>query len=210
MKIKEEALRYLGYKGAEPDSATAALLDRAYKELSEAAAPKFCYKVLDKKDCGGILAGNDIYKHLEGCERVIIFAATLGNGADKLIRSAEISDMAYAIVADALSSAMIEEYCDNCEKEMKEKTGGNYTWRYSPGYGDYPIECQGAFLAALNAGRLIGLTVTESNILLPRKSVTAVIGISEKKIESSEKRGCDSCKLRETCKFRKEGKGCGR
>ena len=96
------------------------------------------------------------------------------------------------------------------EKEMKEKTGGSYTWRYSPGYGDYPIECQGAFLSALNAGRLIGLTVTESNILLPRKSVTAVIGISEKEIESSEKRGCDSCKLRETCKFRKEGKGCGR
>ena len=208
MKIKEEALRYLGYKGAEPDSSTAALLDRAYKELSEAAAPKFCYKVLDKKDCGGILAGNDIYKHLEGCERVIIFAATLGNGADKLIRSAEISDMAYAIVADALSSAMIEEYCDSCEKEMQKKTGGSYTWRYSPGYGDYPIELQKSVLSMLDAPRKIGLATNENSLLTPTKSVTAVMGLSKTPIDR-KKRGCAVCNMRDRCKFRRNGEHCG-
>ncbi len=207
MNIKNEALRYLGYKG-EPDSQTALLLDRAEKAFS-GITPAFCCRVLHKSECGMLLQGNDIKKHLKSCERVILFAATLGTAAERLIRTAEISDMAYAVVLDAYASAFIEDYCDKCEKELNEKTGGFFTWRYSPGYGDYPISVQSDFIRFLSADKQIDLTSTENHILIPRKSVTAVIGISEKE-KQSEKSGCDSCNIRETCKFRKDGQDCGR
>ncbi len=207
MNKRNEALRYLGYKG-EPDSQTALLLDRAEKELS-AVNPAFCCRIVEKSECGMLLQGNDIRKHLSDCERVIIFAATLGAVFEKLIRTAEIINMAYAVVLDAYGSAFIEDYCDRFEAVLKEKTGGFFTWRYSPGYGDYPISMQSDFIRFLSADKKIGLTATENHILIPRKSVTAIIGISKKE-ERSEKSSCECCNIKETCKFRKDGQGCGR
>lgn len=207
MNIKKEALRYLGCKG-EPDSATKELLDRAEKAFSS-VNPASCYRVVLKEECGILLQGNDIKEHLENCERVVVFAATLGAAADKLIRTAEIFDMAYAVVLDAYASALIEDYCDRLEEQLREKTEGFFTWRFSPGYGDYPISVQHDFIRFLSADKLAGVTVTENNILIPRKSVTAVIGISEKG-NQEEKRGCDSCNMKDTCKYRKDGHTCGR
>ena len=207
MNIKKEALRYLGYKG-EPDLLTASLLERAEKAFS-VVSPAYCCNVLPKGECEMLLQGSDIKEHLEGCERVIIFAATLGTTAEKLIRTAEVFDMAYTVVLDAYASAYIEDYCDKCEEELKQKTGGYFTWRYSPGYGDYPISLQSDFIRFLSADKKIGLTATESHILIPRKSVTAIIGISEKG-GTEEKCSCDSCNMRDTCKYRKDGQSCGR
>ncbi len=207
MNIKNEALRYLGCKG-EPDSATASLLERAEKAFSE-TVPAFCFSVLHKSECGMLLQGKDIKKHIKDCKRVIFFAATLGAAADRLIRAAEIENMAYAVVLDSYGSALIEDYCDKFEAQMLKKTGGFFTPRYSPGYGDYPISVQHDFIRFLSADKRIGLTATENHILIPRKSVTAVIGVSEKNM-NKEKNGCESCNLKDTCKYRKDGQGCGR
>lgn len=205
--VKKEALRYLGYKGNEPDEATYSLLCKAEKELRENATMKYCYRAVPVSEALPVLKGEDIKRHIKDCDRVILFAATLGVATDSLIRRAEISDMAYAVILDAMASALIEEYCDSCEIEMKKSTGGFFTTRFSPGYGDYPISEQESFIAFLNANKLIGLTATESHILIPRKSVTAVIGVSDKPVEK-RKRSCESCNLRETCKLRKENKSC--
>lgn len=208
MDIKKEALRYLGYKG-NPDEQTEKLLEQAEKALETAVKPSFCWRVFDKSECGHILIGDDIKKHLAGSEKIILFAATLGISAARLIRAAEISNMAYAVVLDAYASALIEDYCDKCEEEMKEKSGGSYTWRYSPGYGDYPISLQGEFIRILSADKHIGLTATENHILIPGKSVTAIIGITDAERDKSRNK-CDSCNMKETCRLRKEGLGCGR
>lgn len=206
--VKNEALRYLGYRGNPPDEATAALIDKGYTELCDTVSPHYCHKITAKEEVASLLKGNDIAKHLEKSERVIFFAATLGSGADRLIRTAEITNMAYALVLDALASAMTEEFCDSAEQELKIRCGGHFTWRYSPGYGDYPIELQPDIIRFLNADKLIGLTATDSNILIPRKSVTAVIGVSEHEQDSGV-RSCTTCNMRETCKFRRSGENCG-
>ena len=207
MDVKNEALRYLGYRGHDPDEATAELIEKGYDELSRAVSPHVCHKLVEKGAAVTLLRGEDIMKHLADSERVIFFAATLGAGADRVIRTAEIRNMAYALVLDALASAMTEEYCDEIEEQLKAAYGGHFTWRFSPGYGDYPIDVQPDIIRFLNAEKLIGLTVTESNILIPRKSVTAVIGISEHE-QSKGARGCATCSMRETCSFRRGGKTC--
>lgn len=205
--VKSEALRYLGYRGNPPDEATAALLDKGYDELKTAAVPRYITKLFAKQDASHLLKGSGIAAHLSASDRVIFFAATLGSGTDRLIHTAEITNMAYALILDALASAMTEQLCDNIEQELHAGVSGYFTWRYSPGYGDYPLDVQSGIIRALDADKRIGLTVTSSDILIPRKSVTAVIGVSDSE-QAKGQRGCATCNLRETCSFRSAGTTC--
>ena len=83
-----------------------------------------------------------------------------------------------------------------------------FPFRYSPGYGDLPLSLQGDLLWLLDAPRRVGLTVSPSHILLPRKSVTAILGISETPVSRST-RSCLSCPGRDGCNYRKAGGHCG-
>ena len=206
---RTEALRYMGYGSNLPDEKMTALIDRCEEELLGAVKPKFIFAAFDKDKCPVRLSGNDIAKHLEKSEKVVFMAATLGANADRLIRMAEVREMAQAIILDALASTAIEQVCDDAEKAIHEKFPEYYmTWRYSPGYGDFPIDIQGDFLKVLDAPKKIGLCANSSNILTPRKSVTAVIGLSKEKPEQ-KKSGCQSCNLKGTCQFRQKGERCG-
>ena len=213
---KAEAARYMGVKG-EPDSAVAELLDRAEKQVRETLRPKYVYLETDITitDEGVLLGamtepltGEDIKRHLQGCNKAVLLAATLSQGADKLIRQAAVTDMAYSLALDCICSAAVEQVCDRAEEEIFAKEKALYrTWRFSPGYGDLPITVQRGFLLALNAQRRIGLTVTDSCLLIPSKSVTAVIGISDAPIERG-RRGCAICTMKDSCAYRLSGSTC--
>lgn len=215
---KSEAARYMGVRG-EPDERIRAILDKYEPIVRDKLRPAYVYRetaVCIKADgvyldaVNAPLTGNDIRKHLSGCGKAVILAATVSAEADKLIRQASVTDMAEALAVDCLCSAAIEQVCDRAEEEIFSAIEAPYrTWRFSPGYGDLPITMQGEVLLALNAQRRIGLTVTESCLLLPSKSVTAIIGISDTPPEETRRRGCESCDLRESCAFSKTG-GCGK
>ncbi|GHV38581.1 hypothetical protein FACS189490_00730 [Clostridia bacterium] len=148
------------------------------KILGETANPRYVYRIFDVESCP-LLVGNDIIKHVEGCSQIVLLCATLGERLDRAIRAAQISDMAGAVILDSLASDYIEQVLDTCEDEIRAKfPNKTLTWRYSPGYGDFPISVQPEFLSALDAGRKIGLYCGESLLLTPQKSVTAVIGLS--------------------------------
>lgn len=204
-----EAARYMGVKG-EPDENIRRLIEKADSMARRMCSPKYVYRVsgvevLDSgvwlPECGIVLTGNDIRTHLEGCGKAVVFAATLSAEADKLIRRAEVTDMADALAMDCVCSALIEQVCNKAEEEIfRQMTVSYRTWRFSPGYGDLPISVQDELVRALNAQRRIGLTVTPENIMIPSKSVTAVIGISENPVrEKTDK--CELCNMRGKCAF---------
>lgn len=212
----EEAARYMGVRG-EPDENVARLLDKYEPIVRENLRPAYVYRQGDVertenelKICGISLLGNDIRRHLDGCEKAIILGATVSAEADKLIRQTSVTDMAAALAVDALCSAAIEQVCNLAEEEIFAAVNAPYrTWRFSAGYGDLPISHQKELLFALNAQRRIGLTVTDSFLLIPSKSVTAIIGIRDS-APSETSRGCSVCRMRENCAFRQIGKDCGR
>ena len=104
----------------------------------------------------------------------------------------------------------MEQGCGQAEREIAARFPEAYlTDRFSPGYGDLPLDLQPALCAALDAQRRLGLTVTDSLLLNPVKSVTAVIGLSPTP-QPARIRGCGYCNFRENCQFRKEGTTCGR
>jgi 5-methyltetrahydrofolate--homocysteine methyltransferase len=137
-------------------------------------------------------------------------AATLGTKIEREIRMAQVSDMTKTIILDCCASTAIEQVCDKVQEDIEAEvkaSGGFITSRYSPGYGDMPIEQQKDFVALLDTHRKIGLTATKNNILTPRKSVTAVIGISKTMIKNT-KRDCETCNFKDKCMYRKEGRSC--
>lgn len=205
---RSEAIRYLGGAGIQMNDQMEVLMDECEKMVLEIAAPKFLYIELDLP-CDTIMGGRDIANHLDGCEKAILMCATLGTEIDKLIRINQISDMAKAVVLDSFSSVAVEQVCNRVDEIIAEKYAGyNMTFRFSPGYGDYPISLQQDFLRMLDAPRKIGLTTNENFLLMPTKSVTAVMGLSKNPIER-KKRGCAICNMRGKCRFRKNGEHCG-
>ncbi len=136
-------------------------------------------------------------------------AATLGLEAEALIRRAQKRSMADAVILDAAGSAAIENVCDNLCADLAERFAPRFlTDRFSPGYGDMPLSDQAPFFRALDVSRRIGVSLTESNLIVPQKTVTALIGVSDRP-QPKRGQGCESCARAGICTFRKEGKSCG-
>lgn len=110
-------------------------------------------------------------------------AATLGFAPEQLIRRAEaLGQQSRALIYDAAASAMIETYCDALNDALRKEAvteGHVLRPRFSPGYGDLSLSLQTEFMRVLQLKRQLGITMTESLLMLPSKSVTAVIGIAE-------------------------------
>lgn len=205
---RNEAVRYLGGAGIQLNYRMDALMDDCEKAVLEKASPKYLY-IEKALPCAQLMGGKDIESHLDGCEKAIIMCATIGSEIDKLIRVSQISDMARAVVMDSLSSVAVEQVCNSFDRMIAEKYSGYFmTFRFSPGYGDYPIQMQKTILQMLDAPKKIGLCTNENYLLTPAKSVTAVMGLSKNPI-ARKKRGCAICNMRETCNFRRKGLHCG-
>ncbi|WP_432408369.1 vitamin B12 dependent-methionine synthase activation domain-containing protein [Wukongibacter sp. M2B1] len=216
---KNEVLRYLGYGNKEADEITDGIIDKCLREILEIASTNFVYNIYEiKKGEGKIhfkksnfrIEGKDIYNHLHTSSKCAIMAVTLGNEVDKRIRYYSKVDLTKSVIFDACATAGIEALCDRVESEVKKiaiSNGCNITSRYSPGYGDLSIEIQPKILNLLDTQKHIGLTVTDSCILIPRKSVTAFIGIGEE--VKVKKLSCKDCRLHDNCLFAKEGDSCG-
>lgn len=177
---RNEAVRYLGGAGIRLNYRMDVLMDECEKAVLEKASPKYLYVEKDLP-CPQIMGGKDIESHLNGCEKAIVMCATVGSEVDKLIRISQISDMARAVVMDSLASVAVEQVCNAFDKIIAEKYSDyNMTFRFSPGYGDYPIELQKIILQMLDAPKKIGLCTNDNFLLTPTKSVTAVLGLFKK------------------------------
>lgn len=217
---KDEVLRYLGYKDQVLDDITNKLIEESIKEIINSIEEKSTYKFFDIerdkdelwiKNTNLKLIGEDIKNHLKDSQSCIIMAVTLGHKVDTMLRYYEKISMTKAMIMDACASTVIEEICDLVNNEIEIKVCKNnkaLTSRYSPGYGDLPIDMQSDLLRILGAKKSIGLSLTSYNILIPRKSVTAIIGIVDEG-HKKEELSCLNCNLYDSCNYSKGDAKCG-
>jgi hypothetical protein len=197
-----EIARYLGYGSALPDSAVMERIHLCLSQLQEVSSPRYVSRKMEKSALEFHSA--ELERHLAGCGEVFLFAATLGAQADTLLRRYAATDMSLAVVGQACAASLLENYCDECMEKLSDSLpGGQYLRpRYSPGYGDFSLSFQRSMLDLLDAGRRIGLSLTGGNMLLPVKSVTAVIGITADRGACNVHK-CATCPKID-CPFRKE------
>ena len=142
--------------------------------------------------------------NLQGCSEVILFAATIGEGADLLARKYGRINVAKAVVMQAAAAAMIEAFCDEENEKLRTEAAEKDLYlrpRFSPGYGDFSLNHQRDFARVLEMQKTVGITLTESLLMLPSKSVTAVIGVSKQDARCVLS-GCESCR-NAGCAFRR-------
>lgn len=212
-----EPLRYLGVRG-EPDPALLEELSEVADRLTRTVEPRWVWRVFHLKHLpeyeelegsGLTLPGAMARTMLADCGQAAALACTLGAGFEAMLRAQQARSMARAAMLDACGSAWVEAGCGAAEAEIAARFPGLcLTDRFSPGYGDLPLELQRDICAALDAPRRLGIQVTDSLLLNPTKSVTAFIGLSDRP-QPARVRGCGHCALAGSCQYRKEGKACG-
>lgn len=207
----DQVCRYLGCRG-EVEPALAECVRALTAQVEEAAQPRTASRIFPLSFPGGnrlalgplAVESAALRKNLAGCEEVILFAATLGVGVDRLIARSGAGRVSDAAVYQAAGAALIEEVCDQAWEELRragEAEGWHLRPRFSPGYGDFPLSCQRELLTLLRAPETIGLTAGESMLLLPTKSVTAVMGRSRLALPC-HRTGCEACGKTD-CAFRR-------
>lgn len=215
---RREIYRYLGYRGQLPDEKVCQMVEEVLHEILHLIQPKNLYQSYECHVRGNeVRLWNEMHKdtivftsqkladNLMQCEKVILMAATLGLEADKLLQRYEIMNMAKASVAQACGAACIEAYCNRMQDEISRyvKEDGWYLRpRFSPGYGDLPLETQKLIFACLECTKRLGLTLTDSLLMYPTKSVTAFIGMTKNK-QGCHIAKCSTCE-NTGCEFRYE------
>ena len=183
-----EVLRYAGVRG--PSAGIEALAEDCIRELGDRVSCKVCYAEFpirggaDGLDLIFARTGSrDLARNLAGCGSVVLFAATIGLELDRLIaRYARVAP-SRAHMFQAVGAERIESLCDLFNREISSEKAllGKITRpRFSPGYGDLPLELQSDIFRVLDCPRRIGLSLNESLLMSPSKSVTALIGVGEK------------------------------
>ena len=212
MKVNRyEIYRYMGVRG-EADERTRELVEDCLRELEMKISPRSFameYPVTVAPDdtidmtCFRVQSHN-LGRKLRGCEKVILFAATIGEGADLLIRRYSRVNVSRALAMQASSAAMIEAYCNEQNQRYKEDARARGYFlrpRFSPGYGDFPLEKQRILCDVLKTEKTVGIKLTGSLLMMPSKSVTAVIGMSRHE-EPCIMEGCEACGKKD-CAFRR-------
>ena len=192
---RREIAGYLGARQGVMDAALAALVEDCLLELNETVSPRHvsltaALSVENAEAEKPLLsfAGlrvntRDLARNLSGCDEVLLFAATIGEGADCVIRKYENTKLSRAAVCQAAAAAMIEAYCNTLNAEWKreyEAQGRFLRPRFSCGYGDFALAHQRDFLRVLEMEKRIGVHLNDALLMLPTKSVTAVIGIGNR------------------------------
>ncbi len=216
---KEEVYRYLGVKGGRIDSKTAAEIKEAVAELqNEVRIKKIQKEFVVEKTKSGImlvntnimLTGKSVNTLLEDSKRCVLFAITLGEGAERLLRKMQLVNMSKAVIMDACASSMIEQACNGYEEQIKDAYADQkvyFTDRFSPGYGDLKLSVQKEVCKVLETEKTIGVIATKDGIMIPRKSITSILGIA-KRPQKMRIKGCKYCDMKENCDYRKRGSNC--
>ena len=163
---REEALAFLGHRGQKLGDLRERL-ERAACLCEKELVPRGVYREMDASEALALLPGRDIARHVEGCTRVVLLAVTLGAQSEMLLRRERALSATDGLLVDACASSLVEQAANVL----------NATSRFSPGYGDLPLSCQPAFLVASGADRALGIHATAAHLLVPTKSITAVIGL---------------------------------
>ncbi len=119
-------------------------------------------------------------KFLSSSSRALIMGITAGSAVTELIDKYQSDNMTKAVVIDAAAGEIVDTGLDYIvslsNRELVRESGRLLSKRFSPGYGDLTLNAQGEFFRLLDMEKL-GVTLTESFILNPRKSVIAITGI---------------------------------
>lgn len=181
---RREAMRYAGV--SKPDAALDELLDSVIAEVGTQLPGKCVYTVIDPKLDGGELidrmkrSSSDFRKYAQRAELYCIIVCTAGYTLDRLIARFNLISPARALMINAYGAERVERVADAlCDEIAMQYSRDGYTAkpRFSPGYGDLSLEFQRDIFALLDPPSRIGVSLGDSLIMTPSKSISAIVAL---------------------------------
>ncbi|MCD7729304.1 MAG: Vitamin B12 dependent methionine synthase activation subunit [Clostridia bacterium] len=183
---KKQTMIFLGYAGVKDLDGAEKIYAECEQMILPVVAPKACYELFDIGFNGGEIdlgfaktTSHSLGLNLKGCDRIALFAATAGAGIDRLIVKYNKISPSRAVILQAMGAAAVEEWCDDVNGQITREYGETKP-RFSCGYGDLPLTMQRDIFRALNVTKNLGVTLTDGDLMIPSKSVTAIVGIKAK------------------------------
>lgn len=188
---EKDALRYLGHRGQPLGEDLAVVFQNVAAKVNALQATGVAKQFpvarvtpegVQLAGASLVLPGSHIARHVGTAPAVLLLAVTLGFACERLLRQTACVNAVQGLMADACASSMVENAAEvfsetlACEVATQGFTCGK---RFSPGYGDFPLSVQPAFLEALGATKTLGIQVTPGDLMVPTKSITAVIPLFE-------------------------------
>lgn len=170
-----------------PEGELAGRVLRLRDEALEAVSPRRVWRRFPIAD-GAISSGGvrleisgTLARHIAGCDAAYLVCGTIGAGFDAFQRRVSVGSGVDALVAQAIGAALIEKLMDGTEAEIRAELaeGESLRPRFSPGYGTFPLSAQRELFALLDAPRAVGVSLTDTLLMVPSKSVSAVIGVKK-------------------------------
>ena len=190
----------------ETDNPSVSLRLTAPLRAGEPEASECGAKAVGSLDLGFMVTeSHGLARNLCGCDKLVLFAATIGLAPDRLIAKYGRLSPVKALCMQAIGAERIESLCDMFCGELAEtyaEEGLSLRPRFSPGYGDLPLEAQDSVFKALDCNRKIGLSLNDSLLMSPSKSVTAIVGLCPADAQAARVTSCSSCDKAD-CLFRK-------
>ncbi|MCQ2524108.1 MAG: hypothetical protein MJ123_07170 [Lachnospiraceae bacterium] len=184
---KSEILRYLGFRNNELTKKIEDDIEDCIRITNEVMDVRTVWRLFDISyndegtlvgDMGVLLPGKSLVKHLDGTKKAVMFGVTIGSAFDEAVNKLMISDPGKGVVLNSCGITLVEKAADALQFEMDESLKGYKTGvRFSPGYGDLPLDCQDFFISSIDATRRAGIRLNRNMLMNPVKSVTAIAGV---------------------------------
>lgn len=213
-----EIYEQMGYGDSAPDNDVVEETQRMIEEVRRILRPKFCFFVAD-----GVLdiddftldavgrrfnIGRIIARQLRGSSRYVFFVATAGIEFEEFQHRLKAEgDMVRIFIADSIGSVLAEKTADKMEEALQsllDPYGWKHTNRFSPGYCGWHVREQQKLFSVFPIADPCGVTLTDSSLMVPIKSVSGVIGVGAdvRKLEYT----CGLCDFKQCYKRRKTSK----
>lgn len=190
----------MGYRNSEPEEDIRVLMESTLHEINKICTPEYLYEIIPGSLCDRVSIkilnhcfrpGHKIVSYLDGAESFCVFVTTAGSEFEtwkKQLR--EDGDSVKEFIADSIGSVIAEACVNRIQDELADIQGMEHTYPYSPGYCGWKLIEQKTLFSLLPANPC-GITLTDSCLMLPVKSISGIIGLG-KNIERKAY-GCEIC-----------------
>ena len=207
------ALRYMNMRAGaeEPDAKLINNIKSGFEHLNNIMRPRKIYGVFNIVRSKNYLSIANINLNSLNLNNLLInsqdcclMAVTLGHETDREILTAQNRSMADGLILDACASVMADVICDNLESEIIDNLNKKLTPRFSPGYGDVPLDVSQEIIEVLKADKYIGLSMTRSGMMSPVKSITAFAGVINNNLNFNFNKfnKCEACNNNQNCVYK--------
>lgn len=168
--------RYMRMGGQVPEGALAERVEALRRQALKVFRP---VRIWRRMDLPLKVESQALARHLSGCHAAYLVCGTIGAEFDALQRRVAVMSGTDALIVQAIGAAAIEAWMDAIEDEIRQELEPNeeLVARFSPGYGDLPLAYQRTLLALLDTSRRIGVSLTDTLLMVPSKSVSAIVGV---------------------------------